>query len=52
MSHCIPVTLSDGTVVSANVDDEVTELDSQDIQALEGWVASVRARHNKRRLVH
>lgn len=49
MSKCIPVTMSDGTVVMANVDDDVTELDPQDIQALEEWVAMVKARNAKKR---
>jgi hypothetical protein len=50
VSHCIPVTLSDGSVVSANVDDGVTELEPEDIQALEEWVAFVKARRAKKRL--
>ena len=49
MSHCIPEKLSDGTIVMANVDDEVTELEPEDIVALEQWVAYVKARHAKRK---
>ncbi len=49
MSKCLPVKLSDGTVVMANVDDDVTEIDSEDVQALEEWVAMVKARHAKRK---
>ena len=47
MSTCIPVTMKDGTVVMANVDDGVTELPDEDIEALEQWVAHVKARRKK-----
>lgn len=49
MSKCIPVKLSDGNVVMANVDDDVAELDPQDVEALEQWVAMVKARHAKKK---
>jgi len=47
MSKCIQVTLSDGRVVLANVEDDVTELPQEDIDALEQWVESVKARRKQ-----
>lgn len=49
MSHCIGVTLKDGSTVMANVDDGVTKLEPEDIEALEQWVAYVKARHAKKK---
>ena len=53
MSKCINVTISDGSVIRVNVADGVTELDQQDIQALESYVAYVKAQRywGKKRLV-
>lgn len=48
MSHCIGVTLKDGSTVMANVADETKRLHPDDIAVLEQWVAHVKARQAKR----
>lgn len=49
MSHCIQVTLKDGSVVSANVPNGVTDLPIEDAQALEDWVSYIKALNAKRK---
>ncbi len=46
---CIPVKMSDGSIVQATVDDDVNSLSQSDIDALEEWVQMVKARHSKRK---
>jgi len=47
MSKCIAVTLSDGQVISVNVDDNVKTLPKSDIEQLEAWIEIVKARKRK-----
>lgn len=49
MSKCISVTLSDGSTVSANVDDDVNELPPEDVEALEACFAAMRAKRKKQK---
>ncbi len=51
MTKCIPVVI-DGVTVMANVDDDETELDAEEIEALRQWVNSVKARRKNVRCLH
>jgi len=44
MSKCISVALSDGQVVSVNVDSGVDSLPKSDTEILEEWMKSIKAR--------
>lgn len=48
MSKCISVTLSDGQVISVNVDNNIKSLPKSDIEDLEKWVASVKVKKQRR----
>jgi hypothetical protein len=50
MSKCIQVTLKDGSIVTANVSNGVTKLPQSDVDALEQFVAFVKARHVKKKV--